>query len=72
MTTTTPDVFTQKFHPITTVGERLPGKPHQNSVKRWIDHGINGVRLQSVRVGNRRFVSEDALAEFITALSGDK
>jgi hypothetical protein len=43
----------------------LPGRPHISTLHRWRLRGVRGIRLETVRVGGRRFVSTDALAKFI-------
>jgi len=44
---------------------------HRNSIARWIVRGVRGVRLQSVRRGGRRFVTEAWLEAFFVALDPD-
>lgn len=43
----------------------LPGRPHVSTIHRWRLRGIRGVKLQTVRVGGRRYVSAGSLARFI-------
>lgn len=45
----------------------LPGKPHISTIRRYVAEGVRGHRLQTVRVGGRRFVSPEAINEFIKA-----
>jgi len=40
------------------------------TIRRWISAGIRGVRLKSLRVGGRRRVTKQQLAEFLAATSG--
>jgi hypothetical protein len=48
----------------------LPGKPHPCTLWRWRSKGIRGVRLRSTVIGGRCYVTRQALAEFVAALSG--
>ena len=45
--------------------EELPGRPSASTLNRWITIGVKGVRLRTVMVGGRRFVSRDDLDAFI-------
>ena len=47
--------------------QELPGRPHVSTIHRWRLSGVRGIRLQTVLVGGRRFVSRDALETFIAA-----
>lgn len=44
-------------------------KTHVSCLVRWIQRGVNGIRLAAWRVGGVWCTSREALAEFITALS---
>jgi hypothetical protein len=43
----------------------LPGRPHIATVWRWVNHGVGGQRLETIKVGWKRFTSHEALARFI-------
>lgn len=47
----------------------LPGHPHLSTLWRWRKRGIGGVRLDTIRVGGRRFVSLKQLSGFIAAIT---
>lgn len=47
----------------------LPGHPHVSTLHRWRLRGVKGVRLQTMLVGGRRFVSRYALAQFVAAVT---
>ncbi len=53
----------------------LPGSVHKSTLFRWQSRGVRGVRLATVRIGGRRYVSRDALERFAiestAAASGD-
>ena len=57
--------------PLSHVRRFFPGNPSADTLKRWIRHGISGVRLKSQRVGRRFFVTQEAAQEFIAALNPD-
>ena len=37
------------------------------TLERWVRRGVRGVRLETVRIGNRRFTSEQAIRRFLVA-----
>jgi hypothetical protein len=61
-------------HPIRSVSSRIPGKPSIATLNRWIRKGIKNcagklVVLESFKIGRARFVTEDAIAEFVRELN---
>lgn len=44
-------------------------QPHPASVWRWCKKGVNGVRLDYVRVGYRVLTSREAVARFLAELA---
>ena len=58
----------------TQAAERLPprgdGKPcHPNTVARWARLGLNGVILETIKVGGRRYTSQEACQRFFEDLT---
>lgn len=47
----------------------LPGHPHVSTLHRWRLRGVKGVKLETMLVGGRRFVSRDALAQFVASVT---
>ena len=47
----------------------LPGRPSLATLHRWRLNGVGGVKLETVKVGGRRFVSRQALQRFIDDLT---
>jgi hypothetical protein len=43
----------------------IPGRPHKNTVRRYMHKGHEGRYLKFWRVGGKIFTTEDAIAEFI-------
>ncbi len=55
--------------PFSKAGELIPGNPALKTLYRWSLKGINGVILESYRLGGRRFTTKQALARFIDRVS---
>lgn len=47
----------------------IPGRPHTRTITRWADRGIDGVRLEWVRIGRKRFTSREAFNRFTQRIS---
>lgn len=45
----------------------LPGRPHRNTVGRWMLKGLDGVKLRSFKFGAKRVTTQQWCAEFIKA-----
>ena len=45
----------------------FPVKISRATLERWVRRGVRGVRLETVRIGNRRFTSEQAIRRFLVA-----
>jgi hypothetical protein len=39
-------------------------------VRRWADTGVDGVVLETVKVGGRRFTSLEAIERFLSRING--
>ena len=48
--------------------QRVPGRPHVSTIFRWTAGG----KLDSIRVGGKRFTSVEAIGRFIAKCSGHK
>lgn len=51
--------------PINAAGKEFPCPVGRTALERWMRHGIRGVRLESIFIGNRRFTSKEAILRFI-------
>ncbi len=51
---------------------RAPDPPHASTVLRWVLHGVGSppVKLETVKVGGRRYTTRAAIDAFISATSG--
>lgn len=59
----------EKLIPIRQLPRHIPGRPHLSTIFRWLSRGVRGIRLASVRVGGRRFVSPAQIENFIAAVT---
>jgi hypothetical protein len=57
------------YFPLNEAAQRIPGRPHLSTLHRWAQKGVNGVRLQTKRVGNRRFTTQGAIDQFLAELN---
>jgi len=64
-------ILQQEFFTFSQAAQITPGRPHKNTITRWADRGIGGVRLESWRCGGKRVTSVEALERFILARSGE-
>jgi hypothetical protein len=50
--------------------EAATGKrPHKATVHRWMQRGVDGVKLEAVRIGRSVFTSRQSLTRFINQLT---
>lgn len=57
------------YIPLTEAAQQLPGRPHVSTLHRWSHHGVNGTKLETVRVGGRVFVTQEAIERFLAELN---
>ena len=58
-----------KYISINEASKRLPGRPHISSIDRWSLIGVNGVKLETIVVERRRFVTQEAIEQFLAELN---
>jgi hypothetical protein len=66
------DVSSEVLLSLAEASKVLAGRPHISSLHRWRLRGVRGIKLETVMVGGRRFVSRAALEEFaarVTAIA---
>lgn len=56
---------TEQIVPISDAPKYMPGRPCLRSVWRYVLKGINGARLETFKVGNKRFTSVEAIRRFV-------
>ncbi len=49
--------------------QKIPGRPHLSTLHRWAEKGVRGIRLRTVRVGHRRFTTQDDIDQFLAKLN---
>ena len=68
------DIGKEELIPIRQVPAKLPRRAngkcvHVTAVYRWINHGVRGVKLESLKVGGTTYTSAEALQRFAEGLS---
>jgi hypothetical protein len=61
----TVEILNEKLVSLTEARKHFPNRPDKATVWRWYAKGLNGVSLETVVVGGRRFTSEEAIKRFI-------
>lgn len=57
------------FMSLSDAAKQFPGRPHISTLIRWSRKGVRDVKLETVVVGHRRFVTQEAIDEFIRKLN---
>jgi hypothetical protein len=69
-------IFEETMLTITAAAKSCPGGGrHTSTLNRWIKIGLNGVRLETIFIGGRRWTSKEALERFnqrLTAIDVEK
>jgi hypothetical protein len=58
------DIRSEDLLSLTEAVRRLPGRPHISTLHRWRMRGVGGFRLETVKIGGRRFTSAEAIERF--------
>jgi len=45
----------------------IHGRPSTRTIWRWMEKGVHGVKLDSVKIGSHRFTSKQAIRRFVCA-----
>jgi hypothetical protein len=53
--------------PVSELAKQLPVPPSSATLWRWHAIGIRGVKLDTVRIGGRRYTSHEAFNDFVRA-----
>jgi hypothetical protein len=61
------DISTESLMTLQAAAATIPGRPNLSTLHRWRLRGVHGVRLETCRVGGRRFTSREALERFAAA-----
>jgi hypothetical protein len=63
------DLMNERLLPLGELSRAVPSRPVRSTVRRWAGEGIDGVVLETVRLGGRRYTSHEALARFLHRLN---
>jgi hypothetical protein len=68
------DISREELLSLAEAAEKLPARrngsrPHASTLYRWAKHGLNGVRLEVLRVGDTTCTSVPALQSFFDRLT---
>ena len=71
------DISNEHLIPICDVPRRLPPRStgkrvHISAVYRWVQRGVRGLRLETIKVGGTAYTSQEALQRFADGLSGQQ
>lgn len=62
------DVLAEEVLELGDARKLLPGRPDRATIFRWaLGTGSHGVRLETVKVGRKRFTSKQAIQRFVEA-----
>lgn len=59
------DIDREELLSLAQATHRIPGRPTIRSLWRWVNHGVGGQRLETIKCGSRRFTSMEAIRRFI-------
>jgi hypothetical protein len=58
------DIGTEQLLTLPQAAATLPGRPNVCTIFRWVQRGVKNVRLETVKIGGRRYTSAEALQRF--------
>ena len=58
------DIQSEEILSLSHAARSLPGHPHVSTIHRWRLRGVQGVKLETFRIGGRRFTTLEALERF--------
>jgi len=62
-----PQLLEESLIPMSTAGRHFPACVQRSTVERWVRRGVNGIKLETVRVGGKRFTTHEAITRFLHA-----
>lgn len=62
---TNPDLATETLIPVSQAGKYFPVPVARPTIERLMRVGKNGICLESIMIGGRRYVSEEGIARFV-------
>jgi hypothetical protein len=64
-----PALAAEQLLTISQAAKQFPSRPCTRTVWRWADRGIHGTKLETIRIGAKRFTSQAAIDRFISELN---
>lgn len=64
---TYPALLNENLTKIQDAGGSFPYPVGRKAIERYFRHGVRGVKLETVLIGNRRFTSTEAIERFLRA-----
>ena len=62
-----PLLLGENLIPMSSAGKHFPVSVQRSTVERWVRRGVAGAKLETVRVGGKRFTSLEAITRFLHA-----
>jgi len=62
-------IASSEYMTLTQAAKLIPGRPHLSTVHRWGQHGVKGVKLETLRAGSRVFTTREAVETFLAELN---
>ncbi len=59
------DIDNESLLSLAQASHKIPGRPTLRTLWRWVNHGVEGQRLETIKCGKRRFTSVEAIHRFI-------
>lgn len=63
------DISAEQMMTLSQATRELPGRPAVSTLWRWLQHGVRGVRLETIMVGGVRYTSRESLQRFAEAVT---
>ena len=63
------DLQNERPRSITEAAKRLPNRPSVRTLFRWSKKGVNGIVLETVKLGHHRYTSDEALQRFFERIT---
>ena len=65
-----PNILHENLRPVGEAPKHFPVRCSRQTLERWMRRGSNGVVLESVTIGSRRYTSIEAIGRFLSAQAG--
>src|SRR5262245_45090642 len=65
------DISSETLLTLLEAARSLPGRVHLSTVHRWRLRGVRGIKLETCRVGGKRYTPREALQRFAEATTAE-